>query len=824
MLVGGGSLSVVAAGAARQQQQQEQQQQHRHRQGTPSQIVMSYEDDVGPRDRFWRRHAAEQSLVYDGEDYYWTIQECLETQLSDRDFADLERQRAQPQLGMILYEDDLEEGDGDNDNDRRPLQQRVDESGQAYMVVVKRAILPVQVKAIRALARCARTYLPHLYESRAMYQELNLEEDPGLGGNCPTHLAPLVGIFLPDVAAEMQRTLEFAYGHAGWHAVVETERRRGYPRQHALPAPDEVGFRASEHLSYRDFPSLAKHTDGGCTAYTMNYAFTDDYVGGEFYVVDHSGGQRHRFKPDRYDALVFLGGRYEHGVDEIVEGEREMFSSELWAYPDTPFGRTLWTSVAENMEQYIRQCNDEQWSEDDEEYDYDAPCSVPFPEKTGYDMEMGDVRRKYGENDLEGGEDEPEVDLHPSRPNRIRPQPLEPVLKFVDGSTKEYAITDFRSEEDEPDFLVPSHLEAGEMVPIRWREDLQPVGGDEGETFVIGLPPKLRDAFRSYVHRSGMMDVARSILYEEKPLQPKQHRLYTLDDGRKWGAMVQGSWETDMVWLDPADEECFESLLGVLRRGGFDTVLAKLGEAFDLKGLMIQGVGAIFLSQYEVSDNMHIDIPNSKGSFYNVIIPVHIPANDVAKLYVGEDRDVTGAINLDPNVAVVLGGDSYHGTGECDYTEQQDFRLSFAIYLADINEENVELISSDSTSLWPTIGDVEWFRSQQGRLWSRDDSPANLTNDKGRKPLGVQDLDSDCEASEHLCETDLLGKRLRCPRTCRLYMEDDDYYSRLTTELLQVPEERNEAEVNLDSPTCEDSSSTSLLSSGEGKGQAIQVS
>jgi len=235
--------------------------------------------------------------------------------------------------------------------------------------------------------------------------------------------------------------------------------------------------------------------------------------------------------------------------------------------------------------------------------------------------------------------------------------------------------------------------------------------------------------------------------------------------------------------LDPADEECFESLLGVLRRGNLDVVLDQVGKAFDLNGLMVQGVGAIFLSEYQVSDNMHVDIPTSKGSFYNIIVPVHIPIGHTAKFYVGdqEDEDRMGKVNMDPNVGIVLGGESSHGTGECSYRKEKEFRLSFAVYVADINEDNVELIASDSTSLWPTNGDTEWFRAQEGRLWSKDGS-TSLKNDKGRKPLHVQDKHPKCSKSQHLCEKDVQGMRLLCPKTCKLYLEDDVYYSKLFPE------------------------------------------
>ena len=37
------------------------------------------------------------------------------------------------------------------------------------------------------------------------------------------------------------------------------------------------------------------------------------------------------------------------------------------------------------------------------------------------------------------------------------------------------------------------------MMPIRWREDLTPVDGSDGESFVVGFPPELHEEFKKYV-------------------------------------------------------------------------------------------------------------------------------------------------------------------------------------------------------------------------------------------------------------------------------------------------------------------------------------
>jgi hypothetical protein len=317
------------------------------------------------------------------------------------------------------------------------------------------------------------------------------------------------------------------------------------------------------------------------------------------------------------------------------------------------------------------------------------------------------------------------------------------------------------------------------MVPVRWRQDYTAVDGPDGETFLIGFPKELHEEFTKYIEKNGMMRLAHQILYRDAEFKSGEQRIYTLDDGERWTAMIQGSWDNDMIWLDPGDESAFESLLGVLRRGGFDTVLEQIGKAFDLKGLMVQGVGAIFISENRKTDNMHIDIPGSRGSFYNIIVPVHIPEGEVSLFKLADSGDdYNGQLRLDPNVGVILGGQSRHGTGPCNYRKNEGFRLSFAVYVADINDDNVELIASDSTSLWPTSGDTFWFQAQKGRLWTRDGNHS-LKNDRGREPINIQDTLPQCATMDKsVCTTDLKGMRLKCPKTCEVYLEDDVYYAK----------------------------------------------
>ena len=824
-----------------QQQQQQQQHTQQHRRRKPEILT---KEEIGDRTRFWNHIVTEESLVHKGVDYYQTIKSCI--------FDDV----LSPTDGALISTANRDGVRAAGKVIRDPFAEQL-----PILIIVEQAMHPVHVKGVQALATCVRKYMPHLYESRAMYMELDLDEDDGSGGNCPTHLAPLVNVFLPQVVVEMEKTLQFAYDHvssiarsadhqqpqpgASWQALVEADQRNEYkPREKKMYPPQEVGIRASEHLTYNDFKEgLAEHHDGD-TCYTMNFAFSDyqDYDGGEFFILSRDDEQyephfdrhgnvdnthnvyefRDTVKPNKYEALVFLGGRYMHGVTEITGGYREMFSTELWAFPDTPFGSNLWSNYPHNMETYVKRCNQQQ------QQTGSSKCTLPYDLGTPYHDSVEEAKNSYnddededefeefedefdGDGDSEFFEDDygpdeempvwvddGEVDGHGdklapplpginrakdnrNRPNRIKPNRLKPSrVIFNDGNGHEYELDDYYNVTEEPDFLLPKQLEVGEMRPILWRDDLSPVDGPDGESFVIGFPPELHQEFAKYVANSGMMKIAHSLLYKEEPLEMGEQRIYTLDDGEKWTAMVQGSWDTDMVWLDPGDESCFESLLGILRRGNFEKVLDQVGKAFDLDGVMISGVGAIFLSEYDQTRNMHVDIEGSRGSFYNVIVPVHIPADDVAIFKLTDkDDDFQGQMKLDPNVGVVLGGESRHGTGECNYRPKEEFRLSFAVYFADINESNIELIADDSTSLWPTSGDTFFFRAQKGRLWTKDGTNS-ITYDKGRQPMNIQDkFPEKCsKMDKSLCETDLQGMRLRCPKTCELYLEDDVYYNK----------------------------------------------
>jgi len=543
--------------------------------------------------------------MVNGKDYYFELKNCLAEGLTPEDLIELNATNTQRVIGKRLADDPGSR------------------MGTIILVEVKNAITPTEVKALRRLTHCIQTHLPHLHEVRPMYQEYNLKDDPGLGGNTPTHLLPLVGVYLPQLVETVLQTIRMAYDAAGWEALTlrdeimltdaakRSAKRKRNPvnyletsaRAKTMPLPEELGFRASEHLTYDDFPHLDSHIDGHETAITVNFALAapTDYEGGDLYVVD-SAGIKTVMKPEKYSCIVFLGGFYHHGVTTITGGRREVFSNEMWYNPDLPLGSNLWTSNAPNMEEYIRQCNAEGHVAGN------GPCSVQFSNMGNHGNKVQDVKKKYETNNTTGlksiedewldEEEDVEEELSDDEDNDDdeTEEPDEDVDDYYDLSNihgiddshdDRYAAVlptekddQLASAEEQPNFLVPKKLEPGQIEPLYFRDTRERIKDDEA--FVVGLPPQLLKEFTNYMDRNGMLEKAKEMLYGEdskkkkkkgKDDGEKEHSLEILKDGQNWGIM-RPHWEgMDMVWIDPADEECFESMVDVLRKGDFDIVL-----------------------------------------------------------------------------------------------------------------------------------------------------------------------------------------------------------------------------------------------------------
>lgn len=332
----------------------------------------------GPLDRFWRHSAKTKSLVLGDEDYYSAVQACMNDKLTSEEWAQIRQpQKLKREMGERFMD---------------PLGK-----GPVFLVEIKHAMSPIHAKAVRTLNVCVRTHISQLYEHRPMYQVYKVEETADeqvkdeMGGNNPTHLNSIIGIFLPDVVKEQYKTLEMAYQYAGWQGMVVRDEIMGKYRtgpDAAFTSVAGAGMRACEYLNYEGFSRLMEHQDGMPTSVVLNVMLSDankDYEGGAFYIADKFLGDYYNIRPDQYSALAFLGGTFSHGVDPITPGgQREALSTEFWYYPDLPFGVNLCAAEFANVEEYIRRCNEVQWNDDIDAFDYDIPCNLEFPTDSIY--------------------------------------------------------------------------------------------------------------------------------------------------------------------------------------------------------------------------------------------------------------------------------------------------------------------------------------------------------------------------------------------------------------------------------------------------------
>jgi len=92
-------------------------------------IVLSKRPEyIGSRDRFWRYHKTQKTLIVKGADHYSTINTCLNDYLTPQDLAQLSIVPNNRTVGEFIL-----------DNPDEPF-------GNIILVEVKNAILPIHVK------------------------------------------------------------------------------------------------------------------------------------------------------------------------------------------------------------------------------------------------------------------------------------------------------------------------------------------------------------------------------------------------------------------------------------------------------------------------------------------------------------------------------------------------------------------------------------------------------------------------------------------------------------------------------------------------------
>ena len=331
--------------------------------------------------------------------------------------------------------------------------------------------------------------------------------------------------------------------------------------------------------------------------------------------------------------------------------------------------------------------------------------------------------------------------------------------------------------------FVPTTLHPGQVDLLRWAND-NTIVQDYGAR--VGLPPQLVPTLIEYARDMGLLDIMTNMLYDD-PLPPDGARWFsfqspyqttTNDEPKRnftWNVERPAKkWKSDMHWFNTADELSHEDSLRALAKGGFDDVLRGIGERFNLDELHVDSFGFVAVTECE-RGFIHTDWEGTDGRAFNFLVGILSPDGAGPELVVSEGNR-RGETYYGTNSGVLVGDYTRHGTRECDHRSYRGVRITASIYLADVTEDNVDILAGDTTSIFPPMADVgeEWIWSQRGRHWRKGDDGSGILGDLGRAPFPFQDKDKGCTLED--CNNEGKHPRNSCLKTCKVFMDDDSEY------------------------------------------------
>ena len=297
----------------------------------------------------------------------------------------------------------------------------------------------------------------------------------------------------------------------------------------------------------------------------------------------------------------------------------------------------------------------------------------------------------------------------------------------------------------------------------------------------VGLPPTLVPTLKAYVKEIGLLDIMTNMLYDD-PLPPDGVRWFSFQSPYQKGAKADEmrnftwnverpakKWKSDMHWFNTADELSHEDGLRALAKGGFDEVLKGIGEKFGLDSLHIDSFGFVAVTNCD-RGFIHTDWEDVEGRAFNFLVGIASPEDAGPELVVeGKQK---GEVYYGSNAGILVGDGTRHGTRECDHRAKRGVRITCSIYLADPTEDNLDILSDDTTSIFPPTGEIagKWVWAQRGRHWRKDGGGNGLVGDLGRSPVAFKDFKKGCTKDD--CTDD---DRNNCMKTCKVFMDDREY-------------------------------------------------
>ena len=206
-----------------------------------------------------------------------------------------------------------------------------------------------------------------------------------------------------------------------------------------------------------------------------------------------------------------------------------------------------------------------------------------------------------------------------------------------------------------------------------------------------GLPPsltrELRNLMANEYDNSNSVNEMFRILLTIQSLEPGETLKATDDsNGNQWNIQRPRShWANNMHWIAPANEIALNAYNDALTRGGFDQVLEELGKTFNLTNLGIHHMFFVGVSNASTSYT-HIDFDDTDGKGFTMLIPLRLPSIDGVDCELGfqnDDRSWYAWYKYKEHEAALVGDGVYHVTADCDYSDNDEFRICANIYVCD---------------------------------------------------------------------------------------------------------------------------------------------
>jgi hypothetical protein len=291
-----------------------------------------------------------------------------------------------------------------------------------------------------------------------------------------------------------------------------------------------------------------------------------------------------------------------------------------------------------------------------------------------------------------------------------------------------YPVQWMRADTQPQGDFVPSPLQPGQMELILWKDTQQPV---TAHAYRLGLTRRIRDVLLEYCAHMGILDMFRHVTVEGNGLEPGTDAYMKLNGFNWYLQRPDPYWQSNMHWLSPADNPAHEDYLQALSVAGFDDILAKIGRHLNMDGLVAFHV--TFIAVHHSSQGyIHYDVMNTSAKAYNVIIPLILanytgPELDLRDMdrFDSDGNPVVGRYRYEYEVASMMGDEAFHGTSAVDYRFHKEMRLAATVYIADVNEDNMQSIMNEYTQAYPPQ-DPDLLLSWAGRHWRKDDPTRHL--------------------------------------------------------------------------------------------------